>query len=106
MIFGDVFSRYHPFTLSEELFRKVQPVVEFVFAITEEAFFVHAIIYAKHVRVLSIGDVERILGHYSKRDDRTPDSGLEIATFVIQLLLMQYAMRTKCLHTIIPLGYL
>ncbi|XP_022860473.1 mediator of RNA polymerase II transcription subunit 13 isoform X3 [Olea europaea var. sylvestris] len=73
MRFGDVFSKYHPFTRSEELFRKGQPVVEFVFAVTEEAIFVHAIVSAKHVRALSSGDVERILGHSFKRfDNRTP----------------------------------
>lgn len=61
--FGDVFSRYHPFSQSEELFRKGQPVVEFVFAATEEAIFVHAIVSAKHIRAVSGGDVERASCH-------------------------------------------
>ncbi|KAK9274364.1 hypothetical protein L1049_019178 [Liquidambar formosana] len=61
MRFGDVFSRYHPFSQSEELFRRGQPTVEFIFAATEEAIFVHVIISAKHIRSLSSGDMERVL---------------------------------------------
>ncbi|KAL9233602.1 hypothetical protein vseg_008575 [Gypsophila vaccaria] len=47
--FGDVF------------LRKGQPAVEFVFAATEDAIFVHAILSAKHVRTLSGGDMEKVL---------------------------------------------
>ncbi|XP_027162286.1 mediator of RNA polymerase II transcription subunit 13 isoform X1 [Coffea eugenioides] len=63
MRFGDVFSRYHPSSQSEELYRKGQPVVEFIFAATEEAIFVHAVISAKHIRALSSGDIEMTLKH-------------------------------------------
>ncbi|KAA8530327.1 hypothetical protein F0562_005036 [Nyssa sinensis] len=65
MRFGDVFSRYHPFSQSEELFRRGQPVVEFIFAASEEAIFVHVVISAKHIRALSSGDMERILNRSS-----------------------------------------
>ncbi|KAG2675251.1 hypothetical protein I3760_13G175200 [Carya illinoinensis] len=58
--FGDVFSKYCP-SQSEEMFRRGQPTVEFVFAATEEAVFVHAIISAKHTRTLSGGDIEGAL---------------------------------------------
>ncbi|KAI3822938.1 hypothetical protein L1987_10539 [Smallanthus sonchifolius] len=61
MRFGDVFSRYHPSSQGEELFRRGQPVLEFIFTATEEAVFVHVIISAKHVRALSNGDIEPIL---------------------------------------------
>ncbi|XP_047318998.1 mediator of RNA polymerase II transcription subunit 13 isoform X2 [Impatiens glandulifera] len=61
--FGDVFSKYRPFSHSEELFRKGQHVVEFIFAATEDAIYVHVLISARHIRALSSGDVERILGH-------------------------------------------
>ncbi|XP_010552283.1 PREDICTED: LOW QUALITY PROTEIN: mediator of RNA polymerase II transcription subunit 13-like [Tarenaya hassleriana] len=60
MRFGDVFSKFSP-SQSKEYFRRGQPTVEFVFATTEEAIFVHAIITAKNVRTLSSGDSERIL---------------------------------------------
>lgn len=63
--FGDVFSRYHPFSQSEELFRRGQPVVEFVFAASEEAVFVHVVISAKHIRAISSGDMETILDRSS-----------------------------------------
>ncbi|XP_021714941.1 mediator of RNA polymerase II transcription subunit 13-like [Chenopodium quinoa] len=59
--YGDVFSRYRPFSQSEELFRKGQPTIEFVFAASEDAIFVHAILSAKHVRTLSGGDMEKVL---------------------------------------------
>ncbi|CAA0807588.1 Mediator of RNA polymerase II transcription subunit 13 [Striga hermonthica] len=65
--FGDVFSKYHPFTQNEELFRKGQPVAEFIFAATEETIFVHVIISAKHVRALSSGDIEPFLRGSSRR---------------------------------------
>ncbi|KAL7232398.1 hypothetical protein ACSBR2_010424 [Camellia fascicularis] len=65
MRFGDVFSKYRPFSQSEELYRRGQPVVEFIFAATEEAIFVHVIISAKHIRALSSGDMEKILNHSS-----------------------------------------
>ncbi|XP_059630501.1 mediator of RNA polymerase II transcription subunit 13 isoform X4 [Cornus florida] len=71
--FGDVFSRYHPFSQSEELFRRGQPVVEFIFAATEEAVFVHVVISAKHIRALSGCDVERTLKRSSSCSvDRLP----------------------------------
>ncbi|KAI7726231.1 hypothetical protein M8C21_008575, partial [Ambrosia artemisiifolia] len=47
--FGDVFSRYHPSSQGEELFRRGQPVLEFIFTATEEAIFVHVIVSAKFV---------------------------------------------------------
>ncbi|XP_057538782.1 mediator of RNA polymerase II transcription subunit 13 [Amaranthus tricolor] len=59
--FGDVFLRYRPFSQSEELFRKGQPTIEFVFAATEDAIFVHAILSTKHVRTISGGDLEKVL---------------------------------------------
>ncbi|KAF5773619.1 putative mediator complex subunit Med13, mediator complex, subunit Med13, MID domain of medPIWI [Helianthus annuus] len=59
--FGDVFSRYHSSSQGEELFRRGQPVLEFIFTATEEAVFVHVIISAKHVRALTNGDMETIL---------------------------------------------
>lgn len=72
MRFGDVFSRYRPFSQSEELFRRGQPTVEFIFAATEEAIFVHVIISAKHVRALSSGDVEKVLEHSNDSGERLP----------------------------------
>ncbi|GAB2276919.1 hypothetical protein Dimus_011628 [Dionaea muscipula] len=59
--FGDAFLRCHSYSRSEEPFRKAQPMVEFVFAATEEAIFVHVTVSAKHVRALSAGDIERVL---------------------------------------------
>lgn len=59
--FGDVFSRYCPFSQSEQLFRKGQPTIEFIFAATEEAIYVHVILSTKHVRTLSGGDMEKVL---------------------------------------------
>lgn len=59
--YGDVFSRYRPFSQSEELFRKCQPTIEFIFAASEDAIFVHAKLSAKNVRTLSGGDVEKVL---------------------------------------------
>ncbi|KAG2251525.1 hypothetical protein Bca52824_081661 [Brassica carinata] len=41
--------------------RRGQPTVEFIFAATEEAVFVHVIVSAKNVRALSSGDAERLL---------------------------------------------
>ncbi|KAK6925771.1 MID domain of medPIWI [Dillenia turbinata] len=61
--FGDVFSRYGQFSQDEELLRKGQPTVEFVFAATEEAIFVHVVISAKLIRGLSTADMERLLKH-------------------------------------------
>ncbi|QCE13020.1 mediator of RNA polymerase II transcription subunit 13 [Vigna unguiculata] len=46
MRFGDVFSKFHQFQ-SEELFRRGQPAVEFAFAATEEAIFIHVIVSSK-----------------------------------------------------------
>ncbi|PKI35350.1 hypothetical protein CRG98_044264 [Punica granatum] len=57
--YGDVYSKYNPFH-SEEIYRRGQPTVEFVFAATEEAIFVHVIISAKHVRALSCDDMEKV----------------------------------------------
>lgn len=59
--FGDVFSKYCPFSQSEQLFRKGQPTIEFVFAANEEAIFVHVIVSKKHVRALSNGDMGKVL---------------------------------------------
>ncbi|KAL0864171.1 hypothetical protein Bca101_043289 [Brassica carinata] len=56
--FGDVFSKFSP--QSEEYLRRGQPTVEFIFAATEEAVFVHVIVSAKNVRALSSGDAERL----------------------------------------------
>ncbi|XP_077214346.1 RNA polymerase II transcription mediator isoform X2 [Tasmannia lanceolata] len=59
--FGDVFSRRQSF--SEKHSRRVQPICEFIFAATEEAIFVHAIIHAKNIRSLSSEDMEWMLRH-------------------------------------------
>ncbi|CDY08238.1 BnaA05g13810D [Brassica napus] len=59
MRFGDVFSKFSP--QSEDYLRRGQPTVEFIFAATEEAVFVHVIVSAKNVRALSSGDAERLL---------------------------------------------
>lgn len=67
MRYGDVFTRCHPFSQSGKQFRRVQPTIEFVFAATEEALFVHAIISAKHIRALSSDDMERVLRHSSRK---------------------------------------
>ncbi|XP_050278302.1 mediator of RNA polymerase II transcription subunit 13 isoform X3 [Quercus robur] len=64
MRFGDVFSKYCP-SQSEEILRKGQPTVEFIFAATEEAVFVHVLVSAKHIRALSSGEVERVLNRSS-----------------------------------------
>ncbi|KAL8555994.1 hypothetical protein ACS0TY_003706 [Phlomoides rotata] len=69
--FGDAFSKYHPFTQNEELFRRGQPVAEFIFAATEETIFVHVIISSKHVRALSSGDIEPFLSSsFGRSNDR------------------------------------
>lgn len=72
MRFGDVFSKYQPFSQSEELLRRGQLVIEFVFAATEETLLVHVLISAKHVRALLSSDFENILNHSSKSSDRLP----------------------------------
>ncbi|XP_065878471.1 mediator of RNA polymerase II transcription subunit 13 isoform X2 [Euphorbia lathyris] len=59
MRYGDVFSKYHP-SQSEGLFRR-QPTIEFIFAATEDAIYVHVLISAKHIRALSSSDIERLL---------------------------------------------
>ncbi|KAL3843474.1 hypothetical protein ACJIZ3_000877 [Penstemon smallii] len=64
--FGDVFSKYHPFTQHEELFRRGQPVVEFIFTATEETIFVHVIVSAKHVRSISSADIVPFLSRYNR----------------------------------------
>ncbi|KAL0796493.1 hypothetical protein Bca101_067870 [Brassica carinata] len=58
MRFGDVFSKVSP--QSEEYLRRGRLTVEFIFAATEEAVFVHVIVSAKNVRTLSSGDAERL----------------------------------------------
>ncbi|EXC34514.1 hypothetical protein L484_019111 [Morus notabilis] len=58
--FGDVFSKFRPSSQSEEIFRRGQPTVEFIFAATEEGIYVHAIISSKHIRALSSADLERV----------------------------------------------
>ncbi|CAN1215765.1 Mediator of RNA polymerase II transcription subunit 13 [Linum perenne] len=65
MRYGDVFSKHRP-CQTEALYRRGQPTIEFVFAATEEAIFVHVIISAKHIRMLSAGDMESVLKHSSK----------------------------------------
>ncbi|XP_017226286.1 mediator of RNA polymerase II transcription subunit 13 [Daucus carota subsp. sativus] len=72
--FGDVFSRYHPFSQSEELFRRGQLVVEFVFAASEEAVFVHVVVTAKHIRTITSGDMETI----SERSSSLSHNGLPV----------------------------
>ncbi|XP_074292645.1 mediator of RNA polymerase II transcription subunit 13 [Silene latifolia] len=59
--FGNVFLRYRSSSHNEELFRKGQPTIEFVFAASEDAIFVHAVLSAKHVRTLSGGDIEKVM---------------------------------------------
>ncbi|CAI0421886.1 unnamed protein product [Linum tenue] len=56
--------------------RRGQPTVEFIFAATDEAIFVHAIITAKHIRMLSASDIDRVLKHSSK------DSGNKLPVIV------------------------
>lgn len=68
--FGDVFSRYHP-SPNEKLIRRGQPVLEFIFAATEEAIFVHVMISAKHVRALSSGDIEAVFHQSTSRSGVT-----------------------------------
>lgn len=72
MRFGDVLSRFNPITESEEFYRRGQPTVEFVFAATEEAIFVHVIISAKHMRALSSGDMERLTTRFSNSSEKLP----------------------------------
>ncbi|PIA29244.1 hypothetical protein AQUCO_06100036v1 [Aquilegia coerulea] len=67
MRYGDVFTRCYPFSQSGKQSRRVQPTVEFIFAATEEALFVHVIISAKHIRSLSRDDMEKILRRCSPR---------------------------------------
>ncbi|XP_071701408.1 mediator of RNA polymerase II transcription subunit 13 isoform X2 [Rutidosis leptorrhynchoides] len=72
MRFGDVFSRYHP-SSQGELFRRGQPVLEFIFTATDEGVFVHVIISAKHVRSLLNSDMEAILKRTSSHSgDKLP----------------------------------
>ncbi|XP_037444717.1 mediator of RNA polymerase II transcription subunit 13-like isoform X1 [Triticum dicoccoides] len=61
--FGDVFTKYTPPTRNQNSFRRAQPTVEFVFAATEEAIFVHVIISARYMRNLSSDDIEKVLTH-------------------------------------------
>ncbi|XP_031502551.1 mediator of RNA polymerase II transcription subunit 13 [Nymphaea colorata] len=69
--FGDVFSKVHSSAQND---RRVFPSCEFVFAATEDAIFVHAVISAKRVRMLSGDDLERVLRHRSsvKFEDKLP----------------------------------
>ncbi|KRH31605.1 hypothetical protein GLYMA_11G256800v4 [Glycine max] len=71
MRFGDVFSKFHQFQ-REELFRRGQPAVEFVFAATEEAIFIHVIVSSKHIRMLSTADLEKVLQHSMEFTYRLP----------------------------------
>ncbi|KAL2332580.1 hypothetical protein Fmac_013793 [Flemingia macrophylla] len=71
MRFGDVFSKFHQFQ-RDELFRRGQPAVEFVFAATEEAIFIHVIVSSKHIRMLSTGDLEKVLKHSTESTFRLP----------------------------------
>ncbi|AQL02787.1 polymerase II transcription-mediator3 [Zea mays] len=61
--FGDVFTKYNPPTRNQNSFRRAQPTVEFVFAATEEAIFVHVVISARYVRNLCSDDIEKVLAH-------------------------------------------
>ncbi|XP_045816593.1 mediator of RNA polymerase II transcription subunit 13 isoform X1 [Trifolium pratense] len=71
MRFGDVFSKVHQFQ-SEELLRRGHPAFEFVFAATEEAIFVHVIVSSKNIRMLSTGDLEKLLKHSTETTYRLP----------------------------------
>uniref|UniRef100_A0A0D3CQZ7 Mediator of RNA polymerase II transcription subunit 13 n=1 Tax=Brassica oleracea var. oleracea TaxID=109376 RepID=A0A0D3CQZ7_BRAOL len=73
MRFGDVFSKVSP--QNEEYLRRGRLTVEFIFAATEEAVFVHVIVSAKNVRTLSSGDAERLSRSSLKNSSyRLPDS--------------------------------
>ncbi|CAN6208649.1 unnamed protein product [Urochloa humidicola] len=61
--FGDVFTKYNPPTKNQNSFRRAQPTVEFVFAATEEAIFVHVVISARYMRNLCSDDIEKVLTH-------------------------------------------
>ncbi|EEC79315.1 hypothetical protein OsI_20152 [Oryza sativa Indica Group] len=61
--FGDVFTKYYPPTRNQNSFRRAQPTIEFVFAATEEAIFVHVIISARYMRNLCSDDIEKVLTH-------------------------------------------
>ncbi|ONK75293.1 uncharacterized protein A4U43_C03F15350 [Asparagus officinalis] len=63
--FGDVFTKCHSFASNTQNFRRVQPTIEFIFSVNEEAIYVHAIISAKHVRGLCSDDMERVSKHRS-----------------------------------------
>lgn len=63
--FGDVFTKCHSFSSSAQNFRRVQPTIEFIFSVTEEAIYVHAVISAKHIRGLSSDDMEIVSKHRS-----------------------------------------
>ncbi|KAG9454603.1 hypothetical protein H6P81_007507 [Aristolochia fimbriata] len=65
MRFGDVFTKSPSLPRSEAHIRRAQPICEFIFAATEEAIYVHPIIYAKQIRTLSSDDMERVLRHHS-----------------------------------------
>ncbi|KAG8086379.1 hypothetical protein GUJ93_ZPchr0010g8621 [Zizania palustris] len=61
--FGDVFTKYYPPTRNQNSFRRAQPTIEFVFAATEEAIFVHVVISARYIRNLCSDDIEKVLTH-------------------------------------------
>ncbi|KAJ8471301.1 hypothetical protein OPV22_025644 [Ensete ventricosum] len=65
--FGDVFTRCHPLTSNV---RRPQPTIEFTFAATEEAIYVHAVVSAKHIRGLCSSDMEKLLWHCSSHSMR------------------------------------
>ncbi|KAI5406524.1 mediator of RNA polymerase II transcription subunit 13 isoform X1 [Lathyrus oleraceus] len=71
MRFGDVFSKVHQFQ-REELLRRGHPAFEFVFAATEEAIFIHVIVSSKNIRMLSTGDLEKLLKHSTETTYRLP----------------------------------
>lgn len=86
--------------LLHDVFRRGQPAVEFVFAATEEAIFIHVIVSSKydsafffswsivylvleylpiisplfirHIRMLSTGDLEKVLKHSTESTYRLP----------------------------------
>ncbi|XP_072986939.1 mediator of RNA polymerase II transcription subunit 13 [Typha latifolia] len=67
--FGDVFTRSNPSTQHGKIFRRPQPTLEFIFAATEEAIYVHAIVSAKHIRGVCSDDMERMLVHCYSRSN-------------------------------------
>ncbi|WVZ01158.1 hypothetical protein V8G54_027227 [Vigna mungo] len=48
------------------------PAVEFAFAATEEAIFIHVIVSSKHIRMLTTSDLEKVLKHSVESTCRLP----------------------------------